>query len=413
MIKYSSEELEQLFISANSSNNFSRESLEAVIKLPPIILMADMGPYCPNNCSHCYGNYGILHDKSHYMHSDIIQEVFKDINQTNILRLTLSDGEPFYDINNLEEIVHTCREIPTSIFTSGFFANDLACANDYISRIRKQGFSFNNTNFKKSNQNNIAVSLDEFHNNSFQTTLNMLDTIFDVYSDELIKNKNCKLEEGNIIIFHTTKDQQFHKKWKKDPYETLKKDSVLYPFIQEIKKKYNIEENASFDLDNPTVKIYTNKASFEIQIDTLTPLGRAKNVSKKEFPNKKINKVSIPSKPKLQPCISVDYLGNIYSDSPYCRASSKKYGNILKEPLPEIINKMNNSSIYKLDKISDLGGLIHILNIIDPKIKMKTDYGCNLCKELYSDEKLINYIEQILKKQEEKGNDVIKIVYGL
>ncbi len=128
----------QNIISDTSLRNSPKHSL-ALIDMPFMNLVIQDGPYCPKSCAHCHGNFGPNKPKADMR---LYEEVMKQLPDTDIAHIIITDGEPFHNINRLEDILTVLDGMPVELNTSGEFAKTVEDAEKIFDRLSSAGLNF-------------------------------------------------------------------------------------------------------------------------------------------------------------------------------------------------------------------------------------------------------------------------------
>jgi hypothetical protein len=372
----------------------------ALIDMPFMNIVIQDGPYCPKSCSICYGNFGPTKPKASVR---LYEEVMKQLPDTDISHVIITDGEICHDIDRLENIITLLDGMPVELNTNGTFAKTLDDAESTLYRLKSLGMTFERQPLRAidgTTNSTIALSADQYHGEeSYGYALNTLIAFHNVFKDISVKNVRGKHHDTN---YHVAVAGVYGKD--SSVKETFKKldEKIVKPLQKVIPK--NIYEHLC-----PEVGYFvTDNLAAHIIASSMVSEGGAKKLFPEDTKPKKIfnPKKALPPFPEA-PALYLKSSGDVYNVISYhCAVPGRFLGNIFEEPMSEIIHRTMTQPVYQMERERGVRGIYDWLYARG--VKIKANSHCDLCKEIFEDKETIDTFNTLLSESWSRYVDKLK-----
>ncbi len=358
-----------------------KKAVKALLAIPPLELRVEMGPYCNMNCSFCYGDYGPHREE--YMKPNIMKLLMSQIKDTDITRLTLSDGEPTHNKDNLMEILDHIDGFPTHIFTNGMFAKTYESAKDMLESMKKHKFS---TAVPKQkipglhSYSGITVSADRYHGEaSYGWAINLARAFRDTFKGKglpihglLIHNVQPKAVSPEDAFTNEELNEKFVK-----PFEAIYGE--LYKLSDEI-------------IPLPGYILANREFNVPIAVVGLNKIGRAKNLP--GISERKLEDINFEFAPSDQREIFLRHNGDVYAGGGSCTSSGRLLGNIKEKPLKQMCDEYMVDPAFQIFKLGGVKGVLSALEKKGYQPGITATGACDACKQIFADPKALSLLRE-------------------
>lgn len=358
-----------------SSDDYINSQMQVSPDYSSVVLQ--IGPSCNLSCSHCYGDFG-RHRKER-LGLEVVNALLKGNKYTT--DICLSDGEPFMEENKevLKRLAQESYKIKIHCLSNGFFATSEENATNWFRFMQENGWDFKEQEHllefgcgitykvPVSNYHNIGVGLRR----------------------RFGKNLGDRLR-FNFLSFNEPEE-----------YELLKKIAIsvgsAFSEKGELKVKYlDDEKRILSELD----VIVDENLMIPIRYRFCDPIGRARGLYYFDFPEREISIEEIPPSIRMSPQVCVAYNGNVgFGDSQACIKEARVYGNVLNEPLIDIVLRARDDPIFQAKQLGDIRFLTYLARESNSDFRSIGRNGCNLCHDFFSDTQLVGLIRERLSQE--------------
>ncbi len=369
-------------------NTLNSEYFDILQKIPFSSIIIEDGSDCYPQCKICCYRDGSK--KKTQSSKKLFETIMKQIPETEIESLFLTDGEPFQNKKRLEKIVKITKKLPLDIYSSGFFATNVKAATEVLTGIKEAGFTTNavpRRSFKGQDHNLLSISADEYHLNSFSTARNFVKA-FDKVFDEKVSIEDLFSGEfytPHHLMITTTYDGE-----QKKPHEL---NSIRDELIEPLKKSF---DGKYITFGNPGEGyLILGDLVVLLRSRVLRPWGKAKNIME-EKPRREFNPKDIECPINLLPQLYLTSTGDLYHAIDYvCLAPGRKMGNIYEGPLNELISDFKKTPIFKMERQGGVKGVYSWL--YKNGVRLSGTIDCDVCKQIYGDATFINDLNKKLE----------------
>jgi MoaA/NifB/PqqE/SkfB family radical SAM enzyme len=383
--------LEKLKLIGNQTLKHSAEQKLALIEMPFFDLVIQDGPYCPKTCSHCYGDFGPNKPKAPIK---LYETVAKQIPNTQISQIIITDGEPIHDIDRLENIIQLLKDLPIELNSNAEFAKTISDAENIFYRIKNSGITFEpilNRAIDSQSCSTIAFSADKYHGlDSYSNIVNAVLAFKNVYPENAKNNlSNKENHTYQNLAVTTLYERDDTGKNNKQALQEVKK-----LIIDPIRKHY--EKSSYQNLKKNKEWLLTKDLSLLILAKPVEYDGRAKNFIREQEEVEYTPELTMP--PSIEaPLLYLRSNGELYYGPSYhCTVPGKSLGNIFNEPMSELIQRKMQEPLFKMERERGVRGIYQFLyDKLNMKIKARNH--CNLCQNIFSDKEDISELNKALK----------------